>query len=282
MAVERENVEKLMGWLAPDSAVLTEQVGAEALVQALALVAFNGETQWPDRSDQVDVYREDLERLLATDPYTESQFVELTKPDADPGMFFQWFIPVVGEWEKNPPADGAGSSDEAPTQDAGAAAGFPNPNFDGTPGTEFYKLDEATQQYMFADSAGSADWKTYEQRRYSDPAWDESWAMFYRVDNINNAYEFADAVTPGDRSSGVGETWLSQEEVHARAAGQQAAPGSAHIDVAADAVFAALLEASRAAFRANPALMGLSEEDMKAALMEVAREMISAQAGVQR
>ena len=104
MAVERENVEKLMGWLAPDSAVLTEQLGAEALVQTLALIAFNGETQWPDRPDQVDVYREDLERLLAADPYTESQFVELTKPDADPAMFFQWFIPVVGEWEKNPGA----------------------------------------------------------------------------------------------------------------------------------------------------------------------------------
>jgi hypothetical protein len=267
MPVERENVETLMQWLAPGSSVRNQQVGADALVEELARVAFNGEMQWPECHDQVDVYREDLERLLATDLYNESQFVDLTKPDVDPRMFFEWFIPVVQEWDKSRPA--CGSSDATPVQDAGAAVGFHNPNFDGTPGTQFYKIDGATQDYLFADSADSLDWMIYEQRRYSEPTWDESWAMFYRVDKNNNEYHFAHAVIPGDKSSTVGGEWLSQEEAHAH-------------EAAVEALFDALLKAAEAALNANPKLRAIPEEQMKAALMELAMErieMISAQAG---
>jgi hypothetical protein len=54
--------------------------------------------------------------------------------------------------------------------------------------------------------------------------------MFYRV-GPGGAYEFADAVTPGERASGCGDVWLSQEQVaaqrHAQAA--SAVEEAAHV-----------------------------------------------------
>jgi hypothetical protein len=56
----------------------------------------------------------------------------------------------------------------------------------------------------------------------SAAAWDENWQMFYRI-GPGGAYEYADAVVPGDESSGSSEIWLSHEQVMTRATPEQAA-----------------------------------------------------------
>ncbi|MEZ0090784.1 hypothetical protein [Streptacidiphilus sp. EB129] len=266
MAVENENVEKLMEWLADGSPARSAHAAAGTLVEKLAVLVFDGEQGWADNAGQVDGYRDDLRAWFANDGGREFQFIELTGPDADPGVFIDWFLPVVTAWEDqgaqaDPGAVGYGGYDEA---------GLQNPNWDGTPGTEFYRCDEATQEYFYADGSDSVEWLTYDQRRYAEPVrdenygldyrydnrdqvyewhdeatgtwrdqawadglvagdeapggensettepgWDENWSMFYRI-GPGGTYEFADAVTPGDRSSGCGDGWLSQEQVLAR------------------------------------------------------------------
>jgi hypothetical protein len=276
MAVESENVERLIEWLADGGPVRSANGAADTLVAKLATLVFGGDAGWPDHADRVIGYRDALRERFANDGGRESQFVSLTGQGADPGMFVDWFAQVVGEWENRPAGDDAGAP----------SGGLPNPNVDGTPGTEFYRFDDAKQEYQFSASADGTDWATYDQRRYAEPvrdenygltyrfdrkdnlyqwhdeatgtwqdqawadrhaanraasqstsnadapatgaqpAWDENWKMFYRVGD-GGAYEFADAVTRGDRSSGCGDVWLSQEQVSTRASGEQMVPAHA-------------------------------------------------------
>lgn len=274
MAVESENVQKLMEWLADGGTVRASYAGAEVLVETLARLVFAGERGWAENTDQVDVYRYALRAWFEKDNGHEHQFIELTGPEADPGVFIDWFLPVLNAWE------------ELGTQVGPGEVGLQNPNWDGTPGTEFYRYNEATQEYSYADRSDSVDWLSYEQCRYSEPVrdenygleyrydnkdqvyewhdeatgtwkdqawadqfathgeasstgepgWDEDRSMFYRV-GADSAYEFADALTPGDRLSGCGDLWLSHEQVLARDAENPMAWVTAGLRVRAATVF---------------------------------------------
>lgn len=283
MAVQNENVEQLMRWLADGSDVRSAHAGADALVEGLAALVFQGDAGWPDHTDRVDAYRALLAGWFADDGARTSQFDGLTQPGADPGTLIDWFSQVVRDWEQRSAHTETGTGTHTDTGTAGAAgdagggtaAGSPNPNSDGTPGTEYYRYEEATGDYLYAATADSTDWATYEARRYSErvsddsygldyrldrthqvyewydeaaatwrdqawadqhaarggagapataaqpadgvaaPEWDAKWAVFYRV-GPGGEYEFADAVTPGDQSSGCSGRWLSQEQAAAR------------------------------------------------------------------
>jgi hypothetical protein len=328
MALESENVALLMDWLADDGPGRSH-AGAEELVRKLAALVFQGESDWPNHADRVDAYLDGLRAWFADDGARESRFVALTGPHDDPGTLFDWFLPVVLEWE------GRAARSEPGRQNGETAIGSANPNGDGTPGTEFYRLDAATGQYLYAASAGGGDWATYEQRRYSEPTrndaygldcrfdrtlhvyewydeateawndqtwadrqvartrgpasgasaggpaaeWDENWAMFYRA-NPGGAYEFADAVIPGERSSGCGEVWQSSEQVLGRRSPESAepvAPQSAHVarSEPAEALQAEIQAAVEAALKDDPELKRiLSDQEIKAVMAELAEEII--------
>lgn len=269
MVLDNGNVKQLMDWLADGGEVRSASASAEALAEKLASLVFHGDQGWPDHAGRVDQYRNSLGEWFAGDGGLEPRFVELTGSDADPDALIDWFLPVVLEWEER-----AARGETDTGHFAGAAVGLRNPSSDGTPGTEYYRFDEATGEYQYAASADATEWASYEQRRYSEPTrdenyglnyrhdrtngvyewydeasgtwndqswadqyaagtqgsattagpaeveWDDDWAMFYRI-GPGGVYEFAHAVTPGDRASGCGDGWLSQEQV-----AQQRAQGS--------------------------------------------------------
>ncbi|WP_042432211.1 hypothetical protein [Streptacidiphilus anmyonensis] len=126
-AVDRENVERLMEWLAEGSEVRSAHASAESLVDKLASMVFSGEREWPGRADQADAYAQSLDDWLADDSGSERRFVELTGPGAEPGMFLDWFLPVVLEREGRAARGAAGQ----PEEDA-PETGWSNPGFDGT------------------------------------------------------------------------------------------------------------------------------------------------------
>jgi len=190
VAVRSENVEQLMSWLADDSPARSAQSGADTLADRLAALVFQGDSGWPNRTDQVEVYRNALAGWFAGDSGRESQFAELTHADADPGMLIGWFLPVVLEWEQ-----WAARNESGTASDAATTVGLPNPNGDGTPGTEFYRFDEATGQYFYAPTADNADWATYEARRYSSPAHDGDYGLNYRLDRTHQVCEWYDETT---------------------------------------------------------------------------------------
>jgi hypothetical protein len=318
MAVDIENVQKLMGWLAQDSPARSTVAAAETLVGKLAAVVFQGDAQWTERSDQADSHRDTLSAWFAgdTDSGSEQQFATMTTPDAGPGMFVDWFLPVVTRWEsqaagqqsadgwQSPAVQGNGSSSAAgsgrysePARDDGYGLTYRYDHHGG--GYEWY--DEAGQTWQdqaWADQhaaagPGSADRSAAAATASAAattpgadasagpaPVWDENWKMFYRVD-AGGAYQFADAVTPGDRASGSGGTWLSQEQAAARAAGEHhpaSATDPAATDpnaAAADALHNSMLAAVESAFEADPSLkVVLTDEHIKAVLADVAQELI--------
>jgi hypothetical protein len=324
MALESANVETLQAWLADGGVVRSEHMSAATLAEKLAVVVFDGDSGWPS-SAEVDAYRDALRDWFAGDSGGEAQFVALTAPDAAPGALVDWFLPVVLAWEKR----GAPEKGSAQDKDDGAAqgGGFGNPSFDGTPGTEFYRQDAATGEYLYSEREQGGDWASYEKRRYSEPAqdenyhldyrfdrrdkvyewydeagkawrdqtwadlaaaarhtaspeapgagpaaeWDENWGMFYRV-GPGGVYEFADAVAPGDQSSGCGTVWLSHEQILAR----DTRKGTAGPDgEAAEAARAAARTAVEAALESAPGLRGvLDAGDITDVIKELAQEML--------
>jgi hypothetical protein len=283
VAVERANVERLSEWLADGGSARSSNPAAETLVEKLAALVFQGDSEWPNHADRIDDHRERLGAWFGDDSGHEARFIALTGADSEPGPFIDWFLPVVVGWEGR--AAGHAPAGAAAEE---AAAAFPNPSYDGTPGTEFYRLDEATREYLYAAGAAGGDWAGYEQRRYSEPArndgygldcrydrkdqvyewydasaatwrdqawadrhaagaadpaaegpaadpapaWDENWGRFYRVGS-DGGYEFADAVVPGERSSGCGGVWLRQDQVLAHET--PAAPtADTHAEASAD------------------------------------------------
>ncbi|GGN16224.1 hypothetical protein [Streptomyces fuscichromogenes] len=205
MAVERENIETLMRWLADGSPARSAHAGADALVEKLAAVVFGGEWAWPDRADQADVYRDRMRDWFTGDSGHEDQFTELTAPDADPGMFIDWFLPVVVEREGREVRDAAGQPEDGERE-----TGWANPNFDGTPGTEFYRADEATGEYLYASREAGPDWAAYDERRYLEPARDDSYGLDCRYDRRDGVYEWY------DEASGTWEDQAWADEYTAR------------------------------------------------------------------
>jgi hypothetical protein len=190
VAVHSESVGRLMGRLAADSAARSASAAAEPLVQELAALAFQGDTDWPNRTDRVDAYRDALDAWFAGDDAQASQFADMTGADADPDACFDWLLSVVRAWQQRAALHQA---DAAP--DGTTSTGLANPNSDGTPGTEYYRRDEATGQYLYAASANGTDWATYEQRRYSEPARDDNYGLDYRLDRTRQVYEWRDEAT---------------------------------------------------------------------------------------
>lgn len=188
MALERENVERLMAWLADGSPVRSANAAADALVEKLARRVF-GDADWPHQANLAGTYLDDLRTCFIGAGDDESRFAELTAEGADPGVFLTWFAPVVDEWE-NGPADGGAAAPAAPTP-----LGAENPHFDGTPGTQFYRFDEPAQEYRYSATAEGTDWATYEQRRYAEPVRDATRGLTYRFDRTYNLYEWYDEAT---------------------------------------------------------------------------------------
>ena len=264
MSVPEQNMRTLMQWLSDDGGA---SLGADQVTEDLATLVFQGDREWPDHEDQAAGYADDISAWLTGD--TESEFITLTAESGDLAAFIGWMTPVLEQWKA--PA--------APDEDGQDGQGLANPNYDAdpTPGTEYYRYDEATGDYLYAATAdGSAGWAAYDQRRYAEPtwndgyglsyrhdqrdgvyewydeqdgtwkdqawadqyaaggagqadaagaeaeaasaaAWDQDWQMFYRV-GPDGQYEYADAVVPGDESSGSSEVWLSYEQVATRSA----------------------------------------------------------------
>lgn len=304
MAVEIGNVQTLMGWLTQDGSVRSGITGADTLVEKLAALLFQGDVQWPERTDQADNYAATLDTWFATDSGGEQQFVTLTASDADPAVFVDWFLPVVEGWEslaagqQSAEAQGYGSLlGDAPGRYSEAAK---DDNYGLTyrydhHGGVYEWFDEGGQTWrdqVWADQQhaagghgsaggqGTAGAQAPAASAHTAPAatWDENWKMFYRV-NTSGAYQFADAVTPGVEASGCGDTWLSQEQVAARSAGahhqQQAAAAQPHEAAAADAVHQAMLAAVGSVFEADPLFRDvLTDAQIHAVLTDVARELI--------
>ncbi|MEU9129919.1 hypothetical protein AB0D08_17725 [Kitasatospora sp. NPDC048540] len=209
MAVETENVECLMGWLAEGGPARTH-TGGDLLVERLAVLAFQDDRGWPDDPGRAVSHRDALRVWFAGDSAGESRFVEATRPDADPGAFIDWFLPVVLAREEQ-----ATRSQEG---DAGDEPCWRNPNHDGTPGTEFYRIDPGTGGYLYAAGEDDEEWLAYEQRRYSEPARDEAYGLAYRYDRRDGTYEWYDEQSAG---------WRDQAWADARAAGTDGAASGA-------------------------------------------------------
>ena len=298
MTVESGNVQTLMGWLAQGSPVRSELTGAETLVEKLAALIFQGDAQWPERTDQADNYGATLSDWLAIDSGSEQQFVTLTASGADPGMFVDWFLAVVAGWESL----AAGQQSAGAQGDGDLSGGGPGRYSEAARDDSYgltYRYDHHGEVYEWFDESG----QTWRDQAWADQhaagghhgsagaqasaadahagaaaTWDENWKMFYRVDG-GGAYQFADAVTPGVEASGCGSTWLSQEQVAARSAGahhqQQTSATDSHEAAAADAVYQAMLAAVGAALESDPMIKGvLTDELIQAVLVDVAKEVI--------
>ena len=241
MSVERENVETVMQWLADGSPARSEHVGADALVEKLAVVVF-GESGWPENTGRADAYREYLQAWFAGDAGRESQFARLTSPDSDAGAFIDWFLPVVLGWESQGAQNETQSAGE-PALAAPEESRYSEPahhdaydldyRYDQRDGVyEWYDEESGTWRDQAWADQHAADRAT-DQARASEtqsaetsapadvpePVWDDGWSMFYRIGSTGE-HEFADANTPGQSSSGCGGEWLSREQVIKRAARQ--------------------------------------------------------------
>ena len=261
MAVDSENVRKLMEWLAQDSPVRPGAVAAGTLAEKLTALVFQGDAQWPERSDQADGYRDALSDLLAASG-DEQQFVALTTPDADPDVFVDWFLTVVTGWESL----ASSSQQSAEPEDRGDPADAESGRYSEPARDDGYGLT-----YRYDHQAGAYEWYDEAGQAWRDQAWADQYATggsgaaaYASADGSSTAdsppaafgtgaspstpstasvdepapawdenwkmfyrvdadgmYQFADAAIPGDKSSGWDETWLSHEQVVARTAGQQ-------------------------------------------------------------
>ncbi|MFI9274105.1 hypothetical protein ACIGXM_25865 [Kitasatospora sp. NPDC052896] len=276
MALETAHVERMMEWLAPDSPVRSEFTEADVLVEKLAALVFRAAADWPTQPQWADTYRDNLLDRFAQDSGRESQFVELTGPDAAPGVFVQWFLAVVIEWESRADQDHEHDADDA-DEDGDEEGRYSEPARDDDYDHRdrvYQWYDEENQSWndqTWADlyaarkhaAAGETDTGETDAGE-AEPEWDENWGMFYRI-GPGGVYEFADAVRPGERSSGCGPVWLSHEQVLARDAQQEAA----------ESLHDSLLTAVDSAFEASPELKDLlTAEDIKAALRDAAKLLI--------
>lgn len=192
----------VMQWLSSDVP------GGPEVAESLALLVFQGDMLWMNDVANADYYAETISAWVTGS--AEGTFAELTQEGSESAPFISWITPVIGEWR-------AAAGQEESGQDG---AGLENPNYadDPTPGTQFYKYDDGSGTYLYAAEAVSDDWATYEQRRYSEPAFDDGYGLGYRYDKRDEVYEWL------DEKAG---TWNSQEWADAYAAEQAAAQGAA-------------------------------------------------------
>ena len=145
------NLAQLMQWLrdpkAPSDAV--------NLREELAYLLFYGDPTWADYEDSTTIsdYLSILSYWFESgDPADSSQFLLLTTPpqpvpDQSPEelanshsearkALVDWFTPVVAGWKAWAKKDESGME------------GSPNPSFDGTPGTQFYRYDAKNEVYL--------------------------------------------------------------------------------------------------------------------------------------
>ncbi|WP_042382303.1 hypothetical protein [Streptacidiphilus melanogenes] len=181
--------------------------GADILVEKLAQLIFEGERDWPARSDRFDAYRDRLTERFVDDSARERQFVELTGPDADPGVFIDWFLPVVLAWEE----DGSAESGQPAWDEARAVF------YRTGPGGAFEFAEAKTRGQQGTGCSGS--WLSHQEliELGEDPAtrahgWDGARAMFHRTGS-GGAFEFAEAKTRGQQGTGCSGSWLSHQEL---------------------------------------------------------------------
>ena len=330
MSVPEQNMQTLMGWLSDDGAGAVS--GAGQVTEDLATLVFLGNAEWPNYEDRAAGYADDISAWLTGD--TESQFITLTAESGDLAAFISWMTPVLDQWKASAAQDEAG-------QEGQEGQGLANPNYesDPTPGTEYYRYDEATGDYLYAATAdGSAGWAAYDQRRYAEPvwnegyglsyrhdqrdqvyqwydeqdgtwkdqawadqhaaggagqadaggaeaeaasaaAWDQSWQMFYRI-GPDGQYEYADAVVPGDESSGSSEVWLSYEQVATRAAPEagQEAGQEAEVEMSQEEISAFLADPAQAQavideLLADPDLAQIPDDERNQLISDVLAEL---------
>ena len=217
MSVPEQNMRTLMQWLSDDGGA---SLGADQVTEDLATLVFQGDREWPDHQDQAAGYADDISAWLTGD--TESQFITLTAESGDLAAFISWMTPVLGDWQASATQDEAGQQGQ----------GLPNPNYDSdpTPGTEYYRYDEATGDYLYAATAdGSAGWATYDQRRYSDPTWDDGYGLSYRHDQRDQVYEWYDE----QDGTWKDQAWADQYAASRSAQADAADPGSQAASAAA-------------------------------------------------
>ena len=204
MSVPEQNMQTLMGWLSDDATGAVS--GADQVTEDLATLVFRGDREWPDHQDQAAGYADDISAWLDGD--TESQFITLTAESGDLAAFISWMTPVLEQWKA--PA--------APDEEGQEGQGLANPNYDSdpTPGTEYYRYDEATGDYLYAATAdGSAGWAAYDQRRYSDLTWDDNYGLSYRYDKRDEVYEWYDE----PNGTWNDQAWADQYAASGRVAG---------------------------------------------------------------
>jgi hypothetical protein len=198
MPVAKDNMLVVMQWLASDVP------GAPKVAEDLALLVFQGDMLWMNDTANADYYAETISAWVTGS--AETRFTALTEPDSESPEFIDWITGLIAEWR-------AAAGQEEVGQDGG---GLENPNYadDPTPGTQFYRYDDASGTYLYSDQAAGDDWATYEQRRYSEPAFDDGYGLGYRYDKRDEVYEWL------DEESG---TWNGQEWADAYAASRGAA-----------------------------------------------------------
>ncbi len=153
------NVKQLMEWLRSEDA----SSDAIRLREELAYLLFYGDPTWAtnDDSNSVSDYRGILSDWLAEDSGDEATFLQLTTPgdeaDSNRELFATWFTSVVEKWKQSAKATESGDK------------GIENPNYDGTPGTQFYWYDPDNEVYLYAPTGDAPDgeWLSYEDRRYT-------------------------------------------------------------------------------------------------------------------
>jgi hypothetical protein len=216
------NVAQMLDWLRDDEA----GPAAVALRDLLGSVVFD-DSAWADDDDSSSVsgYRETLAAWFAGDPDDETQFVTLTPPGDESAssrdIFVTWFTPVVKRWQEvaetsdeteETGEEAADETDETgedtdETGDDIAASAVPNPDFNGTPGTEFVWKDPATGGQLYASTADAPDseWLSYEQRRvWTAVAYDSGRDANYRQDVYDEEFQFQSRDDPS--------RWLPEED----------------------------------------------------------------------
>jgi hypothetical protein len=199
-----------MGWLSDDVTGSTSE--AKEVTEELARLVFLGNMEWPNYEDRAAEYADKISEWLTGE--TESKFIDHTAESGDLPKFASWMMPVLEDWQASATQDEAGQ--------AGAGGqGLANTNYDSTLGTEYYRYDEATGEYLYAATAdGSAGWATYDQRRYDDPVWDDNYGLSYRYDKRDEVYEWYDE----PNGTWNDQAWADQQA--ASGPGQDAAAGA--------------------------------------------------------
>lgn len=149
----------LRGWLAEDSPVRSGNASAGDLAEKLAGLGLG--QGWPDHPEKVDEYARSLSGWFGDDAASEATFASLTQSSGDADALINWLLQWVEVWLHG---DSGSEGSSAQGEGGQEPKGQLNPNSDGTPGTQYYRVDGAGT-YLYAASEDSGEWLTYEQRQ---------------------------------------------------------------------------------------------------------------------